>query len=219
MSESSTSKTLRIGTTGDYKPLTWRDQTTGTFSGRDIDLVTAFATTEGMTLVFVPTTWAAMLDDLVEGKFEMAAGGISKSDAREEAALLSDPIEATGKVALVRCGEERHYRTLAEVDRAGVRVIENRGGTNERFGLERISHAEIILVPDNHEPFEFLRTGKAGVMFTDLLEAQFLEQQRTGLCAVNADRPFTHVDTVFLFRKDEEGLRRAFNRWLAARQS
>ena len=218
MEKTPTSESLRIGTTGDYRPLTWRDPATGARSGRDIDTVTAFAEAEGMIPVFVSTTWAAMLDDLVAGKFEMAVGGISKTDVREEAALLSDPIETTGKVALVRCGEVQSYRTLGEIDRAGVRVIENRGGTNERFGLDRIRHAEIILVPDNHEPFEFLRAGKADVMFTDSLEAEYLARQHSGLCAANADRPFTHVDKVFLFRKEEGALQQAFNRWFAARR-
>ena len=158
-----------------------------------------------------------MLDDLVTGRFQMAAGGISRTPERETAALLSDTIETTGKVAVVRRGEERLYRTLDAIDRHGVRVIENRGGTNERFGLSRIHNAEIILVPDNHTPFEFLRAGNADVMFTDLLEAQYLEEQDTGLCAANPDAPFTHVDKIFLFRKEEAELQQSFNQWLAGR--
>ncbi len=213
------SQTLRIGTTGDYKPLTWRDPETGAFSGRDIDTATAFARAQDLAPIFVRTTWTDMLDDLTAGKFQMGAGGISRTDARANAALLSDTIATTGKVALVRCGEAQSYRTLDAIDRVGVRVIENRGGTNERFGLEAIRHAEIILVPDNHEPFDFLREGKADVMFTDSLEAQYLEQQNSGLCAANPDDPFTHVEKVFLFRKEEESLRQAFNHWLAAGRS
>ena len=211
-------ETLRVGTTGDYKPLTWRDPETDTFSGRDIDTVSAFASALGVAATFIATTWANMLDDLVTDRFQMAVGGISRTAERENAALLSDTIETTGKVALVRRGEEQRYRTLQAIDRDGVRVIENRGGTNERFGLAKIQNAEIILVPDNHLPFEFLRAGNADVMFTDLLEAQYLEEQGTGLCAANADAPFTHIDKVFLFRKEEAELQQAFNRWLAKRQ-
>ncbi|MDA7948146.1 MAG: transporter substrate-binding domain-containing protein [Hyphomicrobiaceae bacterium] len=205
---------LRVGTTGDYRPLTWRDPDTGRFSGRDIGMVSAFAAAQGRKPAFIATTWAAMLDDLAAGRFEMAVGGISRTPDRAEAALLSDTIETTGKVAVVRRGEQERYRTMEDIDREGVRVVENRGGTNERFGLERIRHAEMIIVPDNHEPFDFLRGKKADVMFTDSVEADYLERQKSGLCAANTSAPFTHVDKVFLFGKDQRVLQQDFNRWL-----
>lgn len=217
MARTSDTRTLRVGTTGDYKPLTWRDPETGVFSGCDIAMATAFAAAQDLAPTFVATTWADMLDDLVTGRFQMAVGGISRTADRESSALLSDTIETTGKVAVVRRGEEHRYSTLDAIDRDGVRVIENRGGTNERFGLAKIHNAEIILVPDNHLPFEFLRAGNADVMFTDLLEAQYLEEQGTGLCTANPAAPFTHVEKVFLFRKEEAELQQTFNQWLAGR--
>jgi len=211
-------KTLTVGTTGDYEPVTWFDPARGDYVGEDIDLVRAFAAAEGYRVTFVRTTWATLIDDLLAGKFEMAAGGISKTAARAKLTLPSDPIATSGKVALVRCGEEAKYASLAAIDQPATRVIENRGGTNQPFALAEIERAVIILVPDNSMAFDYLENDRADVMFTDSIEAIYHQEQREGLCAVNPDNPYTHVEKVFLFGKDEVALRDTFNVWLASRE-
>lgn len=208
---------LLVGTTGDYKPLTWFDPATGQYSGEAIDLVKAFAAANGYDITFVRTTWPTMERDLHDGKFQMAAGGISRTPERENDALLSDPIGSTGKVALVRCGDQQKYESLAEINRQTTRVVENRGGTNEKFALSNIDKATVIIVPNNAMPFDYLKTNKADVMFTDSTEAAYQQKLHNGLCAVHPDQPYTHVDKVFLFRKNEAALRDAFDRWLAKR--
>ena len=217
VSPSMAEKILTVGTTGDYEPVTWLDPASGEYVGEDIDLVRAFAAAEGYEVAFVPTTWATLMGDLLAGKFQMAAGGISKTADREKLALVSDPIATTGKVALVRCGEEAKYGSLASIDRASIRVVENRGGTNQPFALAKIKEAVIILVPHNALAFEYLENDRADVMFTDATEAIYHQQQREGLCAVNPDKPYTHIEKVFLFRKEEGVLRDRFNAWLSSR--
>jgi cyclohexadienyl dehydratase len=209
--------TLTVGTTGDYPPLTAYDAATGRYSGDDIDLVEAFAADRGMTVTFIATTWPTMMDDLLAGKFRMAVGGISATPERARQALLSDPIAITGKVALVRSGEEAEYASLAAIDRPGVRVVENPGGTNESFAEGRMKHATVTLVADNADAFTALETGAADVMFTDSVEAVWHQSQHEGLVAVHPDRPYTRVEKVFVFAKDETALRDAFNRWLRRR--
>lgn len=209
-------KSLTVGTTGDYRPLTWRDPETGQYVGEAIDLVKGFAAAEGYDVRFVRTTWPTMMSDLMAGKFQMAAGGISDTPEREKEALVSDPVGTTGKVALVRCGDAAKYGSLETIDRPDTRVVENRGGTNQRFALTELGKAVVIVVPDNAMPFEYLKDGKADVMFTDSVEARYYETQHNGLCAVHPDKPYTHVDKVFLFRRDEKALHDAFDAWLAA---
>ncbi|WP_421722870.1 transporter substrate-binding domain-containing protein [Bauldia sp.] len=206
---------LTVGTAGDYPPLTSYDADTTTFAGRAIDMVDAFAAAEGYTVTFVPTTWPTLMDDLIAGKFQMAAGGISRTPQRAEQALVSDPVGVTGKVALVRCGEEGTHATLAAIDTPDTRVVTNRGGTNEQFALNEIDAAVVIIVPNNTLPFTYLLEDRADVMFTDAIEAVYKQDQGEGLCAVHPDRPYTHDDKVFLFRKDEAALRDTFNAWLA----
>ncbi|MEO1223246.1 MAG: transporter substrate-binding domain-containing protein [Pseudomonadota bacterium] len=218
-SAASDETTVRVGTAGDYQPLTWYDPATGAFSGLAIDMVEDFAEDQGLTIEFVQTSWPTLMDDLLAGDFDMAVGGISWTQQRADQALTSAPVRSSGKVALVRCGEEELYDSLSAIDRQDVTVVENRGGTNERFALSQIDHATLIIVLDNARPPEYLLAGEADVFFTDSIEAVYIEGLGQGLCAVNPDHPYTHDDKVFLFAEGEVDLRDAFDRWFAHRSS
>ena len=209
---------LRVGSTGDYRPLTWYDSASGTFSGTDIDLIEAFARDQGFDIRFVKTTWPTLGADLAAGKFVAAIGGIYRTPGRAKDFLLSTTIARTGKVALVRCSDVSRFGSLADIDRPATKVVENRGGTNEAFAMNNIKRAVLILVPNNAAPFSYLKDGRADVMFTDSIEALYQAKNSDGaLCAVNPDRPYTHVEKVVMFARDQRTLRDTFNAWFKAR--
>ena len=132
---------LVVGTTGDYPPLTLYHQDSQKYTGSDIQLIEAFAHDSHRQIKFVATTWPTLSQDLQQGKFQMAVGGISKTPDRERQFLFSQPISHFGKVALVRCGEQSRYDTLPKIDRYPTRIIENRGGSNEKFAQLHIRYA------------------------------------------------------------------------------
>lgn len=208
---------LTVGTTGDYPPLTYLNEAAGAYEGRDIDLVEAFAKAKGYKVRFVATTWSGLMDGLADNECQMAVGGISRSPERERVALMSVPVDISGKVALVRCGEQSDYAAIAQIDRPDVRVVSNRGGTNEVFAMENLRYATVIIVSDNWRPFEFLKSRQADVMFTDSIEAVYHEEQGAGLCAVDVSNPYTRFEKVFLFGADQDALRDEFNAWFANR--
>ncbi len=205
---------ITVGTTGDYLPLTWYEQETNHYSGKAIELIRAFAKSEQLTIKFINTTWPRLSEDLRQGKFQVAVGGISATSKRAKDFLFSAPIRIFGKVALVRCGEEHLYSTLSAIDNPQVRVVENRGGTNEEFALAHIKHARLILVHNNFLPFQFLKERQADIMFTDSIEASYQQSKKQGLCAANIEHLYTRAEKVFLFHPNEKGLRDRFNQWL-----
>lgn len=212
-----TDAVLRVGTTGDYPPLTYKVPQTDRFSGEDIQLIEAFANDQCYRLELVLTTWPTLMQDLTGGRFVVAVGGITKTDRRASEALVSRPLATTGKVALVRSEDQARYGSLEAIDTPGTTVVEDRGGTNEQFALAHIRQATLILLPDNQMPFAYLLDRRADVMFTDSIEAIYRQQTMPGLCAVRPDEPYTRTEKVFLFRKDQRTLRDRFDRWFAAR--
>ena len=210
-----TERVLTVGTTGDYPPVTWWNPDTGSFEGTAIDLISAFARDRGHRIEFVKATWPTLMQGLEDGLYRVAAGGISETKIRARLSLMSDPVASTGKVALVRSADEAKFQTLDQIDREGVKVVENAGGTNESFARSHIRHATLTVVPDNLLPFDYLRDGRADVMFTDATEAVYVQHRNGALCAVHPDAPYTRIEKVFLFRKGEEALRDEFDAWLS----
>ncbi len=208
------SGTLRVGTTGDYKPFTFLDTATGAYHGFDIDLARDLAAKMGVKLVFVPTKWADLMKDLAANKFDMAMGGISVTLPRAKQAYFSHPYLREGKAAIAPCGAVAKYPTLAAIDQKGVHVIVNPGGTNEAFDRARLKSATIVLNKDNLSIFDKLAAGKADVMITDASETRYQAKLHKGvLCSIHPNHPFDFAEKAYLLQRDLP-LQEFVNTWL-----
>lgn len=190
---------LRICTTGDYLPLTYRDPSDGSYRGIDIEMADDLAATLGRTPVFVATTWSTLADDIsTPGKCDIAMGGISATPARAKIAEFTAPYLTNGKVPLVRAGDADRYQSIEQINQPTVRLIENPGGTNEQFAHQQLPNATLTIWPDNTTIFDRLIAGDADVMITDAIEAKYRGAQHPELVAVNPDQPFTNDRKVYL---------------------
>ena len=192
---------LRVGTTGDYKPFTYR-VADGRFIGLDIALAADLAKTLGVKLELVPTTWGAMMVDLHEDRFDVAIGGVSVSLERQKKAWFSIPYLRDGKTPIARCDDAHKYQTLADIDRPEVQLIVNPGGTNERFARAQAPHATLTVFPDNVTIFERIAAGEADVMITDAVEARLQQRLHPKLCAIHPEAPFDFSEKAVLLPRD-----------------
>lgn len=204
---------LRVGTTGDYKPFTYRVGTSDTFVGLDMALAADLAKTLGVRLQVVPTTWTTMMDDLGDDSFDLAIGGISVSLERQKKAWFSIPYLRDGKTPIARCEHAHKFQTLADIDRPEVRLIVNPGGTNERFARAHAPHAKLSVFPDNLAIFDRIVAGEADVMITDAIEARLQQRLHPLLCAIHPDAPFDFSEKAVLLPRDPV-LKAYVNQWL-----
>jgi cyclohexadienyl dehydratase len=205
---------LRICSTGDYRPFTYRDPD-GRWSGIDVDMARAFATSLRLRPALVATTWHSLLADLA-ARCDLAVGGISVTPERTAAALVSTAFLTDGKTPITRCADVARYDTLADINRPGVRVVVNPGGTNERFAERAFRRATLLRWPDNNTIVDRIAAGDADVMVTDATEARWQARRHPGLCAVHPDRPFTAETKAYLLPAGATALRDRLDAWLAA---
>lgn len=204
---------LRVGTTGDYAPFTLQSDGAPLPRGIDIDLAEHLAAGLGVTVRFVATSWPDLLDDLSEGRFDIAMGGVSRTLARQRHGAFSRPYYVGGKTPIVRCTEVADYASLEAIDRPGVRVVVNPGGTNERFVDAHLEHADKQLHEDNRTIFERLVAGAADVMITDQVEVELQAARHPELCASMPGITLTYQEKAYLLPQDPVWL--AFvNTWL-----
>lgn len=202
---------LRIGTTGDYPPFSHR-QGEEPHRGIDVDLGWHLAAALGVEAVFVPTTWPALMDDLAAGRYDIAMSGVSRILDRQKHGYLSVPYYRGGKTPIARCGEAADYGSLEAVDRPGVRLIVNPGGTNERFIDTHIRRARKLLHDDNRTIFDALVAGRADVMITDRVEVELQSARHPELCATMTEN-LSYQEKAYLMPRDE--VWKAFvNTWL-----
>ncbi|MDT0447180.1 transporter substrate-binding domain-containing protein [Streptomyces johnsoniae] len=205
---------LRVCTTGDYRPFSHLDPHTGEYEGIDVDMARDLAGSLAVEADFVPTTWGSLLADLTGGACDISMGGVSVTLDRAREAYYSLPYLTDGKSPIARCADADRYRTLEDIDRPGVRVIVNPGGTNEQFVQEHIDRATVVVHQDNVTIFEEIIAGRADVMITDGSETRYQSAQHPELCATNPDEPFTFAEKGYLLPQGEEEFQEYVDQWL-----
>ena len=152
---------LRVGTTGDYKPFTFRNPD-GSYTGADMVMAQRLAQKLGVKLEIVPTTWATLLPDFVAGKYDMVMGGVSVLPARAAKGDYSTTVNTDGKRPIARCADKERFTSLAAIDKPDVRVIVNPGASNEVFAKQNFPHAQITVYPDNVTIFDQIVARQGG---------------------------------------------------------
>lgn len=194
--------TLRVGSTGDYKPFSYRDPASGQYQGIDIDMAGLLAKALGVKLEIVGTSWPSLMKDFGEDKFDIAMSGVSVNLDRQRKVLFSIPYLRDGKTPITRCENKDRFQTLQQIDRPEVKAIVNPGGTNERFARANLKSAQIEVYADNVTIFDQLVAGKADLMITDAVETRLQQKLRPQLCAVHPEAPFDYSEKAYLLPRD-----------------
>ena len=199
--------TLLVGTTGDYRPLSYKEAD-GNYWGFGIEMAGKIAERLGVSIEFAQTSWPTLTADVLAEPqtFDLAIGGITITEARRETMLMSDGYLCNGKTILCRADEAARYQSLADIDRPEVRVMVNPGGLNEKFANENLTHAQIIVYQKNEEIPSQVAEGNADVMITEITEAPWYVQNDPRLAAPLLAAPFTHGEIGVLMRKGQDDL-------------
>jgi cyclohexadienyl dehydratase len=204
--------TLRVCTTGDYKPYSFYRQD-GSFEGIDIDMAESLAKSLGVKTEFVKTSWPNLMNDFI-AKCDVAVGGVSTTLERQKRVFFSQPYMIDGKTPIVRCGDVEKYQSIAQIDQPSTRVIFNPGGTNERFAKQYLPHATAIVYADNVTIFKQILAGKADVMVTDASETLLQQKLNPGLCSVHPDQPFQYGEKAYMLPGGDVVFQQYVDQWL-----
>ncbi len=199
--------TLLVGTTGDYRPLTYREAETGEYWGFGIDVAGEIAGSLGVSVSYVPTSWPTLSADVLNPEqFDLAIGGITITDARLATMDMSEGYLCNGKTILCRKEDTGKYKTIEDLNKPEVRVMVNPGGLNEQFARENLPDCRLIVHGKNEEIPAKVAGGEADVMITEITEAPWYVQNDTRLAAPLLDSPFTRGQIGVLMRKGQDDL-------------
>ena len=198
--------TIRIGTTGDYIPMSYRNPQTGAYEGIDAELSQLIADSLGVKIEYVPTSWPTLTADTLAGKFDIALCGISRNYARAKIMAMSDAYGegAFGKTILCRKSDAKKYQSLADIDKPEVRVMINPGGTNEKFAHANLKKAKLIVHQENADIPRQVAEGNADIMITETVEAARYIELNDKLAAPLMNAPFTRHSCGILMQKGDQ---------------
>ncbi len=203
-------KVLRVGTPGDYRPFAMLAD--GKYSGFDIDMIELMAAEMGVKVEYVATTWPKLMEDFQADKYDVALGGITRNIARVSKCEFLPGYAPFGKVALIRVKDKNKFTTPESLNKPGVRVIKNPGGTNEKYVLEYLPRAAVSTHAANAEIPAMIAEGKGDVMITETYEALQYAKKDRRLYAAFVLRPLTKANMLgFMIQKDDPDFVRVMN--------
>lgn len=212
--------TLRVGTTGDFNPMSLKDTATNTYKGFDIEATEQLAKDMGVKIEFVPTEFATLVPGLVADRYDMFAGGSSLGIARAKTIAFTDPYLEAGTVPLVLKSNAGKARSWADLNKKGVTIAVLLGTVFEEQAKAHFPLATIKAVEKPANGYAEVLAGRALATITSNIEAASLTQTYPSLQLVGNTtdmrnkRPFAypvqqgdHVWVTFL------------NNWIALKKS
>ncbi len=204
---------LRVGTTMDTPVFSMRDES-GQLKGLDIDLLETLAAALDVRIDYVKMTFGTMLPDLLADKFDMAMSGMGRTFDRARVATFSKPYMRYGKLMMIRSADAGKYKTLADLDRPGIKIAFNRGGLNDRFANTEFKYVTPAGYPSNKLATADLLDGKVDAQVQDSTAAVYMARNNPALAAMSPDRVFHPVFVAALLRHEDQTLQNFVNIWI-----
>ncbi len=182
------SGTLRVGTTGDFNPMSFKDPETKEYRGHQIDAAKQLAEDMGVAVEFVPTDWKTLINGVVAGKYDIVMTGTSMTVSRAKAAGYTIPWGRTGYLPLTRKELADRFKTWDDIDNPEVTVGYNLGTSFADFVKLRLPNARVREVESPARDWQELLAGRVDVTISSILEAGQLQSTHETLVI-----PFTEV--------------------------
>lgn len=167
---------LKVGTTGDWNPMTLRDPATNSYKGFDIDVMNQLAADLGVEVEFVPTDWKTLVNGVVAGKYHMT-GSASISPPRMKVAGFSESYISVELYPFTLKDKVDQFDGYESINQPGVKVATTLGTTFEKRVREWFPNADIKVVEAPARGFQEVLAGRADVFITSNIEGSTLEQK------------------------------------------
>jgi len=207
---------LKVGTTGDWNPMTMKDVATDSYTGYDIDVMTQLAADLGVEVEFVPADWRTLVSGISAGTYHMT-GSASVTPARAKVAGYSQPYFSLGTVPLVNAKDAERFKDWDDLNAAGVKVAATLGTTQEQQVKAFFPEAEHIIVDAPARDFQEVLAGRADAHITSNVEAMQLVKRYPQMMIVPVSEPRSRALVAMLLPQDDQVWINYVNTWIAAK--
>ncbi len=205
---------LKVGTTGDWNPMTMRDPATNAYEGYDIDVMTELAKDLGVEVEFVPTDWKTLVSGVTSGKYHMT-GSASISPARAKAAGYSTSYFALATVPLILAENLDRFQDWDDLDNPDVVVAATLGTTQEKQVKQFFPNAEHKIVEAPARDFQEVLAGRADAHITSNVEANKLIIKYPQMAIVPVEAPKAPTPIAMLLPQADQVWINYVNTWIA----
>ena len=209
---------LRVGTTGDWNPMTVRDPTTNNYKGFDIAVMNELAKDMGVKLKFVPTEWKTLINGIMADKYDISTSA-SVTPQRIRTVGFTKSYYQVSTVPLTLKTNLGQFKDWDDIDKPSVTVAVTLGTSQEQQVKKFFPKAKIRSIEAPARDFHEVLAGRAQISVTSNLEASLLIQAHSQLAVVPVSEPRTPADLAFIVAQDDQVWLNFLNQWITIKQN
>jgi cyclohexadienyl dehydratase len=166
-------KELRVGTTGDWDPMSIKDPATNSYKGFDIDVMNELAKDMGVKVKFVPTDWKTIVSGITADRYDISTS-VTKTPKRAEVAGFTETYYKYGTVPLVLKKNLKKFSTWESLNNKNVTIATTLGTSQEEKAKEFFPKSKLKSVEAPARDFQEVLAGRADGNITSSTEANKL---------------------------------------------
>lgn len=205
---------LRVGTTGDFNPMSFRDPGSNELRGYDIDAVEKLAADMGVRVEYVPTDWKTLVAGIVADKYDITTSASLSMD-RAAVAGFSDPYVEFSTVPMSLAGNADRFASWEDLDQPDVTIAVTLGTVFEQQARSYFENAQIRTVEAPAREWQEVISGRATASITSNVDAAQLTATYPELAVVKVDQPRSRRPGAFLLPQADQVWINYVNHWIA----
>ena len=164
---------LKVGTTGDWDPMTVKDPATNKYKGFDIDVMNQLAKDMGVKIEFIPAEWKTIVSGITSARYDISTS-VTKTPKRAEVAGFTDTYYKYGTVPLVLKENLNKFPTWDSLNNENVTIATTLGTSQEEKAKEFFPKSKLNSVEAPARDFQEVLAGRADGNITSSTEANKL---------------------------------------------
>jgi cyclohexadienyl dehydratase len=208
---------LKVGTTGDWDPMTTKDPATNKYKGFDIDVMKELAKDMGVKVTFVPTEWKTIVSGITSGRYNISTS-VTKTPKRAEVAGFTSTYYKYGTVPLVLKKNLTKFSTWESLNSNKVTIATTLGTSQEQKAKEFFPKSTLKSVEAPARDFQEVLAGRADGNITSSTEANKLVIKYPQLAIVQDGEKNPAFLAMMVPKKDTEW-KNYVNKWIESKKA
>jgi cyclohexadienyl dehydratase len=210
---------IRIGTTGDFNPMTIRDVANDEYKGFEIDAANKLAADLGVKAEFVPTDWKTMVAGVLSNKYDIVMSGTSIDVGRAKVVGYTMPYIFVGTVPMTLKSNAERFKTWDDANKQGVKVAVSLGTVFEQQAKVAFPNATLVSVEAPATGYQEVLAGRADVTISSNVDAASITQRFDAITQFGKDDIRNQRPLGYITAQDDQVFINFLNSWLSVQQA
>ena len=208
---------LKVGTTGDWDPMTMKDPATNKYKGFDIDVMSELAKDMNIKVKFVPTEWKTIVSGITANRYDISTS-VTKTPKRAEVAGFTDTYYKYGTVPMVLKKNLKKYPTWNSLNNKKVTIATTLGTSQEEKAKEFFPKSKLRSIEAPARDFQEVLSGRADGNITSSTEANKLVIKYPQLAIID-DGEKNPAFLAMMVDKNDKVWNDYVNKWIRAKKA